>query len=151
MKASEDSKAICSVRQMAEKIKLSRQRFYQLMQKGVFPQPVYSIETRRPFYTLSLQRMCLRVRETGIGIHGQPVIFYDRHAKPARPLSEMPDDEFDRVCTELAEIVSQMGNGRVKVERVKAAINKIYPHGLKENKVDGDLIKNVFLHLNAKA
>ena len=71
-----DFGAVCSVTELAGKIGLSRARFYQLMEKGVFPKPVYCTRTRRPFYTLDLQQKCIDIRKTGIGYNQQPVVFY---------------------------------------------------------------------------
>ena len=45
-------------------------------QGGVFPPPLYNIETKRPFFTEDMQEVCLEVRRRNCGINGKPVMFY---------------------------------------------------------------------------
>ena len=68
---------------MAKLVGSSRQRFHQLMKQGVFPPPVYDIQTRRPHYTEEMQNVCLAVREKNVGINGKVVLFYAR--RPESP------------------------------------------------------------------
>ena len=79
------SDKLMSVSQVAISVGLSRQRFHQLVKQGVFPPPVYDIQTRRPHYTEEQQNVCLAVREKNVGINGKVVLFYSRrladHAK----------------------------------------------------------------------
>lgn len=70
------TKAIVSVAEMARMVGFSRARFYQLIQAGTFPSPVYDIHTRRPTYTEDQQLVCLDVRRRNCGIDGRPVLFY---------------------------------------------------------------------------
>lgn len=89
MDASEDHRdqAVYTVTQVARKLGLSRARFYQLLRKEVFPQPVYGRTNRQPMYTEQLQEVCLKVRKTGIGINGLFVRFYERR-KIKKPSDE---------------------------------------------------------------
>ena len=80
----QDLHSVCSVSAMARKLGLSRSRFYQLQQAGVFPPPVYCIRTRRPFYHESLQHICLEIRRSGIGNNGRLVVFYHKRKKRIR-------------------------------------------------------------------
>ena len=78
MLSNNDFKAVCSVTELAKNLDMSRARFYQLQKVGVFPEPVYCVYTKRPFYTMGLQEKCLEIRETGIGHNGRPIIFYSK-------------------------------------------------------------------------
>jgi hypothetical protein len=49
------TKAVVSVAEMARMVGMSRARFYQLLNEGVFPPPLYRIETRRPFFNQQMQ------------------------------------------------------------------------------------------------
>lgn len=69
-------KAAVSVSEMARSLRMSRARFYELIEAGVMPPPVYLVRTKRPFYTAELQAVCHRVRELGQGINGEPIVFY---------------------------------------------------------------------------
>jgi hypothetical protein len=55
------TKAVVTVSEMARMVGLSRARFYQLVEAGVFPPPVYCVSTRRPMYVEELQTICLTV------------------------------------------------------------------------------------------
>src|SRR5687767_9090134 len=72
------TKTVVTVSEMARMCGLSRSRFYQLVEAGVFPQAVYSVATRRPIYVEEAQKVCLEVRRRNCGINGQPVLFYSR-------------------------------------------------------------------------
>lgn len=73
-------KAAVSVSEMARSLRLSRARFYELIEAGILPPPIYLIRTKRPFYNAELHAVCLRVRETGEGLNGEPVVFYAARA-----------------------------------------------------------------------
>lgn len=69
-------KPAVSVTKMCEMLQLSRARFYELVQRGVFHPPVYSLATRRPFFLLEQQKDNVAVKETNIGVNGEFVLFY---------------------------------------------------------------------------
>src|SRR5947207_1020675 len=71
-------RAVVSVTMMAETVGLSRSRFYDYVRRGVFPCPLYSLATKRPFYTAEAQQVIHEVRQTGIGANGEFVLFYER-------------------------------------------------------------------------
>jgi hypothetical protein len=57
---------ICSVTAMAGQVGLSRARFYELMAEGVFPQPLYSLRKKRPFYTRTSRENARRFAGQGL-------------------------------------------------------------------------------------
>lgn len=65
-----------SVSAMAEQVGLSRSMMYIKIEEGIFPPPVYDVETRRPFYTPDLQRQILNTRRTNRGVNGKLCLFY---------------------------------------------------------------------------
>jgi hypothetical protein len=69
------AKAAITVKEMANLVGLSRDRFYDGVKSGVFPPPLYRVDTHRPLYSAELQAVCLEVRRTGLGFNGQPVVF----------------------------------------------------------------------------
>lgn len=73
-----ETKVAVSVAEMARMVGLSRARFYQLIQAGVFPAPERHAETGRPFYGEEAQRTCLEVRRRNCGVNGKLVLFYSR-------------------------------------------------------------------------
>lgn len=79
------TKAAVTVAEMARMLNLSRQRLHQLIGTA-FPFPVYNIQTRRPFYTEELQRVCLEVRSRNCGVDGKAILFYARRGgAPSSP------------------------------------------------------------------
>src|SRR5580692_5565936 len=72
------TKAVVSVAEMARMVGMSRARFYQLVEQGIFPPPLYRIDTKRPFFNQDMQEVCLEVRRRNCGINGRPVLFYAR-------------------------------------------------------------------------
>ena len=79
------TKAVVTVSEMARMVGLSRARFYELVEAGVFPTPVYCVSTRRPMYVEELQTMCLNVRRRNCGVNGKPVLFYARGHRTTTP------------------------------------------------------------------
>jgi hypothetical protein len=60
---------------MAKKVRMSRQRFYDLI-GDVFPKPLRDENTQRPYYDDGLQKICIEVKNSKVGINGKPIIFY---------------------------------------------------------------------------
>jgi len=135
--------AVCSVTQMAAKLGLSRVRFYQLQKMGVFPQPLYS-GPKRPFYPLDLQQQCHDIRKTGIGLNGQPTIFYAPRKKKGRCSTVQAEPKYQ----ELTESLRQMGLN-VTGDKIKAAVRALYPDGLAEP-FDGEVIKKLYKYLDRR-
>lgn len=65
---------------MARMVGLSRARFYQLVGEGIFPSPLYSVHSRRPFFSEEMQQVCMDVRKRNCGVNGKPILFHtQRH------------------------------------------------------------------------
>src|ERR1700722_15140195 len=79
------AKSVVTVTEMAELCRLSRSRFYDLIEAGVFPKPVLHPSSNRPMYDRDMQEKCLEIRGTGIGANGLPVLF-NRKPKKGLPL-----------------------------------------------------------------
>src|SRR5687768_1003504 len=89
MRARVETKVAVTVAEMARMVGLSRSRFYELVEAGVFPPPVYCVTTRRPLYPEELQRTCLEVRRRNCGVNGRPVLFYSRGHRTPAPAVEL--------------------------------------------------------------
>jgi hypothetical protein len=143
------TKAVVTVSEMARMVGLSRSRFYQLVEVGVFPQPVYSVANRRPIYVEESQRVCLEVRRRNCGVNGQPVLFYSRghplptQTKPPRMAKPKPPKADNHA--DLIDGLAALGLTKTAAE-VEAAIKSAYPTGV--NGTDqGEVLRQVFLHL----
>ena len=146
MSEDNDLKAVRTVSQMAKTLGLSRARFYQLQNIGIFPKPVYNIYTKRPFYPLDLQQKCIKTRKTGVGLNGRPVIFNapSKNNKNNR-CNSYSDSKFDYFCDELVELLKKF---KLKLKRaeIKTALRQIYRNGLEQYTVNRELIDNLLKH-----
>ena len=151
-------KAVYSVAETAEMCGISRARFYDLMRAGVMPSPVYCIRTRRPMFTADLAALCLRVRETNIGMDGRYVIFYTRRPEPSAPTpapasrvraaqrQQVP--EADPLVREMIEALRAMGVQLTEGELV-VAITRQCPTGVRDETFEADL-RAVFDRLRSR-
>lgn len=121
-------RAAVSVSVMAKMLSLSRARFYDLVQRGVFLSPVYSLANRRPLYTSDMQAENLAARQTGIGCNDEYVLFYERlpvtvaTTKSARrPVGEERNG--------LVEGLKSLGMSVVSTAQVEEALAASYPNG----------------------
>ena len=147
-------RVVCSVSDMAQKLELSRARFYQLLNEGVFPQPIYSIKTRRPFFDTRLQEICQEVRETGIGYNGEYILFYSARKIPSgntrknTTSNNSRKSENNSQYQEIIETLNLMGL-EASTSNVQEAINKLYPDGM-ENEDQGVVIREIFRFLKKR-
>ena len=133
---------ICSVSAMAHKLKLSRARFYQLLQDGVFPPPAYCISTKRPLYPRDLQEQCLNIRRRGISASGRPILFYTprvKNSKASRP------NRNQLLCV-LTDALGKMGL-KVTQKQLTHGLVTLYPKGLPKTDDMGPVIGSLFRHL----
>jgi hypothetical protein len=106
---------------------------------GIFPAPVYCIRTKRPFYPTELQEMCLKIRKTGIGQNGHPIIFYSkRNGSSAKSI-----DRLENKYKELSEALEEMGV-RMAPGKVENAVKLLHPDNWHHLNVDGELIAELF-------
>jgi hypothetical protein len=141
------NKVAISVSEMARKLSMSRARFYQLMNNGVFPKPLIEVSTSRPYFDEQLQETCLNVRRRNCGVNGRPVMFYPtRQASPTslkRSVKSKPDTTEKH--TELIESLSCLGLA-VNGPKIEAAITECYPTGISDTD-QGNVVRKLFLHL----
>lgn len=130
------TEAVISVSEMARRVTLSRARFYELVQEGIFPAPIYCVFTRRAMYPLELQQQCLDVRATNVGVNGRYILFYRARTvsqatpSPRRAPSNQPGvGAAVPLLTELRQGLAALGMATVSEEHVRNALSAAYPHG----------------------
>jgi hypothetical protein len=64
-----------TIAEMSRRIGISRARFYELIEDGIFPAPLKN-DKNRPYYNSELESICKEVKETGIGYNGKGQLFY---------------------------------------------------------------------------
>ena len=126
-------KRFVTVSEMAELCQLSRSRFYDLIEAGVFPKPVLHPSSKRPMYDRGLQEKCLEIRATGIGANAVPVLFNRKprkggQAKTKRKPGAVPQGDH-------AEILEALKTGfdlTPTVQAVTEALAAEFPNGHSE-------------------
>jgi hypothetical protein len=140
-------KAAVTVTEMAKMVGLSRARFYELVNEGVFPPPVYSVHTRRPIYVEDLQELCLEVRRRNCGVNGRPVLFYSaRSTAPVKPRKIVTPTK--EQYPDVAAAVRALGLTTTSDEVTKA-VKSLYPNGL-VGVGQPEVSRAVFLHLQRR-
>lgn len=142
-------KAAVSVAEMARTVGMSRNHFWSLCKRGVFPMPAYSTANKRPYFDIAAQQACLQVRQTNIGHDGLYVIFYGPRRKTEAEVSRTSSGgkavkvkASDRATT-LAKALKHLGLD-VTGQQVDAATPEVFPQGLPAE--DGAAIRAFFLH-----
>jgi hypothetical protein len=132
---------------MADLCQLSRSRFYDLIEAGVFPKPVLHPSSKRPMYDRDMQEKCLEIRETGIGTNGVPVLF-NRKPRKGSPPQRRKAEERKPDRADLVDALKGLGL-TTTVQVVNEAVAALYPNGVTGIN-QGDLVRKLFLHLQAK-
>ena len=153
-----------SVSDMARMVGLSRSRFHQLLQSGVFPKPSVDPESKRPFYDSEGQAVCLQVRQRNCGVNGKRVLFYARAfgahlaGKPrpcsAQGLSARRKKSEPKQATPskrskldlLVDGLKSLGLPNMTVAEASAAIHQVFPIDA-QRPSDEEVLLRVFRHL----
>jgi hypothetical protein len=128
---------------MAEKVGLSKARFYQLLKAGVFPPPDHNTHTKRPLYPPELQQKCIQIRKMGIGFDGLPVLFNQpRKAVKAQSL-------LGHKYRGYALTLRTMGLN-VTASQVKDAIDVLSAKGVLQSSDENLVVRDLFRHMSTE-
>ena len=128
-------KAAMSVSCQCHLLKMSRSQFYWHVKRGTFHAPLYLALNKRPYFTASMVEDNLRARETGVGVNGEYVIFYER--QPARSQADH---------SSLLEGLRTLGLGSVTPDQLEAALQACFPKGT-VGQDEANVLRTVFRHL----
>ena len=140
-------KPIISISDTCKLLEMSRARFYQLLYIGIFPQPLYHIRTRRPFYDIRLQQRLLEIRETGIGYNGEYILFYSPRKKDAQSVKRKNSKTTNPIYKEYVDTLNSVGL-ECSVKDISKAVLKLYPDGIEG--AEGVVIRELFRFLKSK-
>lgn len=135
-------KAAISVAEMCRLLDISRSQFHWHVQKGTFHPPIYLVRNRRPYFTAEMAQQNLDAKESGIGVHGDYVIFY---AKRLPPPGDSPRGTKHNHSKLVASLKS-LGLEKVTAELVEAAITSCFPSGTK-GQDDSHTLRTIFRYL----
>jgi len=132
-------KAAVSCSFLCRLLKMSRSQFYFHVKRGTFHVPLRLPSNQRPYYTASMVEDIIKARETGIGVNGEFVIFYERHLKT--------DDKKPKADhTTLLEGLASLGLTSVTTEQVEAALAVCFAKGT-TGQDEANVLRVVFRHL----
>jgi hypothetical protein len=137
---------------MAELCEISRSRWYELVEAGVFPAPVVLLPIKRPVYDRSLIEKCLQIKQTGIGLSGSPVVFNRKRKwawqtkQKAKPVAK--EKPLDSLMEPILDSVKALGL-TTTLQAVTDAVAALYPTGI-AGQDQGDVIRKTFLFLQGK-
>lgn len=141
MSAENPLKAAVSVAQMCRLLNMSRSQFYVHVKKGTFHAPLRLASNDRPYFTASMVEDNLRVRETGVGVNGEYVIFYERQATSTKPSTTKKADH-----SSLLDGLRSLGLSTVTTDQVEAALAACFPKGT-SGQDESNVLRTVFRHL----
>jgi hypothetical protein len=134
-------KEVVSVVEMAELVGLSRSRFYDLINEGIFPPPMHDKATGRPFYSRKHQEKCLDVRQRNVGVNGKPVMFYAKRTtvhRSSKTVANKPN-------ADLANGLNSTKLNRV-LKKMNAAMTQLASHG----DVDGKALRELYRKIHRR-
>jgi len=132
---------------LAKALNHSRSRFYQLLNKGIYPLPQYNI-SKRPYYPKRIQEECFRIRyQTQVGANKQIIIFNDCSRKDNKQTTDISVTHNPKIA-EFIDVLKQMGLAKIEHEQVEASIKIVFPNGLPDN--DGLVLRELFRYLSKK-
>jgi len=139
------TKQIVSMTEIAKMVQLSRARFYQLLEQGFFPKPLYDERSKRPYYDLALQKKILEARQSGIGVDNSFMLFYSPRKNGTT--SSQKKKQVDPMVKELAETLQEMGLDTT-VKQVEQGLSEIYHGGVDQEQ--GVVIRELFRYLKSE-
>ena len=135
-------KAALSVSSQCRLLKISRSQFYFHVKRGTFHAPLYLPSNNRPYYTASMVEDNLRARETGVGVNGEFVIWYER--VPGVPKPEIKKSKVDPSA--LLEGLKASNLKTVTVQQIETALAACFPHGT-SGQDENVVLQAVYRHL----
>jgi predicted DNA-binding transcriptional regulator AlpA len=138
MKSENPLKAAVSVSEVCRQLGMSRSQFYLHVSRGTFHAPLRLPSNQRPYFTASMLEDIVKARETGVGVNGEYVLFYDRQAALK---SETKQDH-----STLIEGLKNLGLVGVTSQQIEAALSFCFPKG-SHGHGESDVLRTVFRHL----
>lgn len=137
------TKAAISVSEMCRLLDLSRSQFYLHVGRGTFHPPLYMVRNRRPFFTAVMAEENLHAKQTGIGVNGQYVLFYEKQSVSE---SEKPRRSSKSNYAGLIASLQSLGLDNVTQTKVDAAVESCFPGGT-DGHDESEVLRAVFRQL----
>jgi len=121
---------------------MSRSQFYWHVKKGTFHAPLRLASNNRPYFTASMVEDNQKARETGIGVDGEYVIFYERQAREGK----QPETNSRSSHPSLIQGLKSLGLSAVTTEQMQSALAACFPKGTNGHD-ETAVLRAVFRHL----
>lgn len=135
-------RAVVSVSGLCRLLKMSRSQFYVHAKRGTFHAPLYLATTKRPYFTAAMVEDNVRARETGVGVNGEYVLFYDRLPKVPKPDAKPPKPN----TASMLEGLASFGLKEVTKHQLDEAVAACFPTGT-NGQDEVVVLRTVFRHL----
>ena len=143
------AKAVISLAEMCRQLEMSRSHFYWHLKRGNFHQPLKLACNGRPYYTADMAQENLQVKETGINVSGEYVVFYERRPdvqrrptlsapRPPRPKPARQPEPDSSLAAGLRSL-----NVHVTSDQIKAALAACFPNG-PQGEDEANVLRTVF-------
>ena len=141
-KAESPLRAVVSVSGLCRLLKMSRSQFYVHAKRGTFHAPLYLASTKRPYFTAAMVEDNLKARDTGIGVNGEYVLFYERLPSDQKPEAKLPKAN----SGSLLEGLASFGLKEVTKDQLEEALKACFPTGT-NGQDEVAVLRTVFRHL----
>ena len=145
MKPDSPLKAALSVSSMCRLLKMSRSHFYWHVKRGTFHAPLYLASNKRPYFTAAMAEDNLKARESGVGVNGEYVIFYERLATGTRSEGRTARPAMADISS-LLEGLKKLPLKEVTPEQVRQALVACFPQGTATHD-EAVVLREVYKHL----
>ena len=135
-------KAATSLSSLCRLLKMSRSQMYVHIRKKTFHAPLRLASNNRPYFTASMVEDIIKARETGVGVNGEFVIFYERQPNTKKIEDKKPKADHSA----LVEGLSLLGLTNVTTEQVEAALIACFPKGT-TGQDEANVLRTVFRHM----
>ena len=140
-------KSFLSCSEVARRLGLSRQRFWQLRKEGVFPQPQEDAQTGRLFYTEQQFEVCMDLRRRNVGMNGRIVLFYSPRpsvAAPRAPRKKAAGGKTQPQHSFLLAGLRALGLSEISPLEIDRRTKALFPNGI-EGVDQGEVVRAIFL------
>ncbi|HBE70393.1 MAG TPA: hypothetical protein DDW52_19765 [Planctomycetaceae bacterium] len=143
------TKAVVSLAEMCRMLGMSRSHFYWHLKRNNFHQPLKLASNGRPYFTAEMAQQNLDVKETGINVQGEFVIFYERRpesekrqveTEPSRKPTLQPTPD-----SPLAAGLQSLGMS-VNSDQIESALTACFPNGTGGDD-EANVLRTIFRHL----
>lgn len=130
---------IITVSSMCRKLCMSRSQFYWHSKRGTFHAPL-RLPNGRPYFDTEMVEQNVAARNTGIGVNGEYVLFYERQPSTEKKPTATP--KHDKLIVGL----KSLGLSAITSDQIETAMKACYPNGTEEAD-ETAVLRTVFRHL----